>query len=124
MTKHWLSIAAERVAAGEPEEQVLADYGYCQAMLMEPKDSIIPLNKDHNLCNERRAWVLRKYTGINAKTQERVWMFVANWQTFESAACGLIERQIKAAGPVTLAEAVNACRSASQMATKILSGQR
>ncbi len=25
---HWLEIALDRVRAGEPEEEVLADYGY------------------------------------------------------------------------------------------------
>lgn len=28
VTSHWLEIAAERIAAGEPELEVMADYGY------------------------------------------------------------------------------------------------
>lgn len=93
-------------------------------MNLDHKSSTIALNKHYRLENtDGTRWVLRKYTGINTKTGDQVWQFVANWMSLESALCGLIERQIKAAGPVTLAEAVKACRSASQVATKILSGR-
>ena len=31
MGPHWCEVAAERIKAGEPELQVLEDYGYVQA---------------------------------------------------------------------------------------------
>ena len=121
ITPHWLSIAAERVAAGEPEDQVLADYGWMRELVLDPKESIIQLSKDYRLCNER-AYVLRKYTGINVSNGSQVHQFVANWPTFTGALYGLVERQIKAAGPCTLQESVNACERASQTIKKALSG--
>lgn len=31
ITLHWLRAAFDRVAAGEPEQEVMADYGYVRA---------------------------------------------------------------------------------------------
>lgn len=35
--QHWLEVAAERMLAGEPEERVMADYGYVRGEIDESR---------------------------------------------------------------------------------------
>lgn len=64
----------------------------------------IQLNKDYRLTSTESAYRLEKYSGVNAKTGQQVWQFVANWTTLDAALKSLLERQIKASGATTLGE--------------------
>lgn len=46
--QHWLEVAAGRVRAGEPEEQVMQDYGYTYRRAQEPQGAVVESN---NICD-------------------------------------------------------------------------
>lgn len=88
VTTHWLRVAFDRIAAGEPEHKVLADYGYHYAgtewdkTSMKGKNKII-LNQD-SMCEIVQEWIDREFLRSRGIEVTQV-KYLGTSETFEVA---------------------------------------